>query len=128
MEPDIIPIAKKFQLPRGFYYVVKIHRRYSRHNDHFYYDMDIMDDDGDIWKSFVSEDHANFDNWMDIIEQYSETRAAVFSGRVKFKTNRRDATTIINGDSQVFSEGSVQKETLMNNVWQHYYQGDQDAE
>lgn len=128
MEPDIIPIAKKFQLPRGFYYVVKIHRRYSKHNDHFYYEMDIMDDDGAIWKSYVSEDHANFDNWMNIIDEYSESRAAVFSGRIKFKTNHKDNTTFINGDSQVFTEGSVHKETLMNNVWQHYYKGDHDEE
>jgi len=128
MELDNIPIADRFELPRGYYYVVKIHRRYSKHNDHFYYEMDVMDDTGSVWKSYVSEDHANFDNWLPIIEQYSETRAAVFTGRVKYKTNRKDMSTIINGDSVVYDEGSVHKDTLMNNVWKHYYGGDQDEE
>jgi hypothetical protein len=90
--------------------------------------MEIMDSDADIWKSYVSEDHANFDNWLPIIDSYSESRAAVFSGRIKFKTNRKDNTTIINGDSQIYDEGSVHKDTLMNNVWKHYYGGDQNEE
>ncbi len=119
-----IPIADRFELPRGYYYVVKIHRRYSKPNDHFYYEMDIMDDAGAIWKCYVSEEHANYDNWLPIIEEYSETRAAVFSGRVKFKYNRKHNTTIINGDSVVYDEGSVNKNTLLNNVWHHYYGGD----
>lgn len=84
--------------------VTDVKRRYNRHRDEVFYEIEMLDDStGDLVKTYASEDNYNFCNWKTVIEEHDihSGQLLVLQGVFTFKRDRatKQISNVVNADS-----------------------------
>lgn len=102
-------------------FVVNKERKWSKRNQEMYNIIEFIDPDtGKLFKTYVSDNNFNSDNWADLLEimELHPEQCIVIEGVFKAKRGHPD---IINADSKFQPIANFDRDNVMNEVWDMFY-------